>query len=108
MSWTTIYITGTSDFREEVKKRLEHSDIGYMPGFIEDPSDTETHDLYWIDGIDNLRAFKLAIGGKLVWKHRLRFYSSLEAFLASQQAKTSDTAFTEQERKLIARMQAIL
>jgi hypothetical protein len=108
MSWTTIYITGNSDFREEVKKRLEHSEIDYMPGFIESSTSDEIHDLYWIDHIDNLRAFKLAIGGKLVWKYRLRFYSSLESFLASQQAKTSETAFTDQERKLIARMQAIL
>jgi hypothetical protein len=107
MSWTTIYITGTTDFREEVKKKLEHSEIEYMPGFIENSQNMETHDLYWIDHIDNLKAFKLAIGGKLVWKHRLRFYSSLEAFLASQQAK-SDSSFTEQEKKMIARMQAIL
>ena len=77
MSWTTIYITGKSDFREEVKKKLEHSDQRYMPGFIEDSSDEFTHDLYWLDGRTDLRTFKEAIGGKIIWKHRLRFYKTL-------------------------------
>ncbi len=106
MSWTTIYITGKTDFREEVKKKLEHSDQRYMPGFIENSLGETTHDLYWLDGRTDLRAFKEAIGGKLIWKHRLRFFDNLEAFLLSQQAKT-ENEFSEREREMIAGMENI-
>ena len=78
MSWTTIYITGKTDFREEVKKKLEHSDQRYMPGFIENLLGETTHDLYWLDGRTDLRAFKEAIGGKIIWKYRLQFCLELE------------------------------
>ena len=104
MSWTTIYITGKSDFREEVKKKLEHSNQRYMPGFIEDSSDEFTHDLYWLDGRTDLRTFKEAIGGKIIWKHRLRFYKTLEAFVLSQQMRSGDE-FSSRELEMIAEMQ---
>ena len=104
MSWTTIYITGKSDFRDEVRKKLEHSDQRYMPGFIENEGGDIINDLYWLDGRTDLRAFKEAIGGKLIWKYRLRFYTTLEAFIASQQPK-SETEFSAREREMIAEMQ---
>ena len=104
MSWTTIYITGRSDFREEVRKKLEHSDQRYMPGFIESPGDVMMHDLYWLDGRTDLRTFKEAIGGKIIWKHRLRFYKTLEAFLQSQQV-TSGSELSTREKEMIAEMQ---
>ncbi len=104
MSWTTIYITGKTDFREEVRKRLEHSDQRYMPGFIENSSGQDTYDLYWLDGRATLRSFKQAIGGKLIWKHRLHFYSSLESFMASQQAK-KEAELSIREKEMIQEMQ---
>jgi len=104
MSWKTIYIVGKTDFREEVRRKLEHSNQRYMPGFIETSSGETTHDLYWLDGRTDLREFKEAIGGKLVWKHRLHFYSTLEEFLQSQQQKTANE-FSERERQMIAEMQ---
>ena len=104
MSWTTIYITGRSDFREEVRKKLEHSDQRYMPGFIESPGDVMMHDLYWLDGRTDLRTFKEGIGGKIIWKYRLRFFRTLEEFQQSQQAKTKNE-FSAREREMIAEMQ---
>lgn len=104
MSWTTIYITGKTDFREEVRKKLEHSNQRYMPGFIDSSSDAETHDLYWLDGRTTLASFKHAIGAKLIWKHRMRFYPSLETFLASQQTK-KEAGFSTREQEMIAQMQ---
>lgn len=106
MSWTTIYITGKTDFREEVKKKLEHSDQRYMPGFIESSADEVTHDLYWLDGRTDLRTFKEAIGGKLIWKYRLRFFTSLELFVASQQPK-EEGELSDREQEMIAEMQTL-
>ena len=107
MSWSTIYIAGKTDFREDVRKKLEHSDQRYMPGFIESASAEMTHDLYWLDGSTTLKAFKEAIGGKLIWKHRLRFYTTLEEFIASQQTN-SGSEFSAREREMIALMQRSL
>lgn len=85
--WITVYITGRVDFREEVRKRLENSDVNFMPGNIGTTSDMDTHDLYWLDEKVDLRKFKRAIGSKLIWKYRLNFYTSLEAFVEAQNKK---------------------
>ena len=106
MNWTTIYISGKGDFRAEVRKKLEHGEQRFLPGYIENSSDLDTHDLYWLDGRTNLRLFKLAIGGKLIWKYRLRFFDSLEEFLAFENRRKEQEDFTDDELSRIAAMQA--
>lgn len=102
MGWVTIYITGKTDFREDVGKRLEDSDLKLMPGYNGGSGDPELFsDLYWVDEKVKLRELKEAIGSKLIWKHRLQFYSSLEAFIESQNAKKNSTEFTKEERALL-------
>ncbi|MBL7866023.1 MAG: hypothetical protein JNK10_14165 [Cyclobacteriaceae bacterium] len=105
MSWNTIYIIGKTDFRKEVRRKLEHSKIPHMPGFVETHAGEDPCDLYWLDGTVGLREFKETIGGKLIWKHRLQFYSSLEAFNAIRQ-KQPDQGFTSREREMINDMRA--
>jgi hypothetical protein len=103
MSWTTVYITGTTDFREDVRRKLAHSDQRTMPGYIENFPGEDTHDLYWIDDRSSLRTFKEAIGAKLIWKHRLRFYDSLEAFNAAKEGIKAPE-FSQREREMISEM----
>lgn len=102
MGWVTIYITGKTDFREDVGKRLEDSDLKLMPGYNGGSGEQELFsDLYWVDEKVKLRELKEAIGSKLIWKHRLQFYPSLEAFIESQNAKRNSTEFTKEERALL-------
>ena len=108
MNWITIYITGKSDFREEVKKKLEHADLNFMPGYVENSTGANVHDLYWIDDQTDLRSLKQAIGSKLIWRYRLRFYDTLESFIESQNTKKNDTNFTAEELSLIAEMEDAL
>ena len=92
MGWTTLYITGKSDFIEEVREELEGSKLKIMPGYTGMSSAGEdVHDLYWIDEKIPMRQVKEAIGSKLIWKYRLRFYASLEQFIESQKNKTVHT-----------------
>ena len=84
MGWITVYIAGKSDFREDVLKKLEASNVNFMPGNTGASSNMDTHDLYWLDENVDIRSFKQAIGSKLIWKHRLTFFTSLEAFIESQ------------------------
>ena len=106
MQWVTLYITGKEDFREEVAKKLEHSDLKYMPGYNGGSGDPELFsDMYWIDEKVTVREFKEAIGSKLVWKYRLRFYVTLEEFIESQNKKQK-ADFSAEERALLAEMVA--
>lgn len=97
MGWTTLYITGKSDFRQEVREKLENSDVNFMPGYAGMSSGSETHDLYWVDEGVTLRKFKEAIGSKLIWKHRLQFYPSLESFIESQNKEQATAALTKED-----------
>ena len=97
MSWTTVYIKGLSDFREEVLRKLEHSDIDFLPGYTATSSATGTNDMYWVDEKVDIRNFKAAIGAKLIWKYRLRFFTTLEAFLESE--KNDRLKFIGQEQE---------
>jgi hypothetical protein len=108
MGWVTIYITGKEDFREDVGKKLEDSTLNLMPGYT-GGSNGEVElfsDLYWVDEKIKLRELKEAIGSKLIWKYRLQFYTSLEAFIESQNSKRNSTEFTAEERALLREMQA--
>ena len=80
MEWTTVYIKGKGDFQAEVRKRLESSAIDFMPGYMESPGRS---DLYWISETTSLRTVKEAIGSKVIFRHRLRFYTTLESFTES-------------------------
>ena len=104
MNWTTIYITGNPDFKEEVAKKLENSDLKYMPGNIGAIEGSD--DLYWLDATTALREFKEAIGGKLIWKHRLRFFPSLESFLEFKEGRTNVTKLSPEDLALIDEMRS--
>jgi hypothetical protein len=75
MNWNTIYVIGKEGFEHEVLKRLIHSEISYMPGYM---SELEKVALFWLDERTTLRDFKKAIGSKTIFKFRLQFYNSLE------------------------------
>jgi hypothetical protein len=80
MNWTTLYIRGKPGFDFAVLKNLEHSNINYLYG----TSLESEVSLYWIDEKSTLRDFKMAIGGKIIFKYRLRFYSTIEEMFESQ------------------------
>lgn len=108
MGWVTIYITGKADFREDVGKKLEDSSLKLMPGYNGGSGDAEQFsDLYWVDEKINLRDFKEAIGSKLVWKYRLNFFTSLEAFIESQNPKKNSSELTADERALLEEIQSV-
>jgi hypothetical protein len=106
MNWNTIYITGRSDFREEVKKKLENSDVNFMPGYVDNSVSRFMHDLYWLDEKVDLRRFKEAIGSKLIWKYRLSFYMNLEEFIQARNKKENSLELTKEDLDLIASMQS--
>ena len=104
MGWITVYITGKEDFHDEVLKKLEGSNVNVMPGYTGATSDMDTHDLYWLDERVDLRKVREAIGSKLIWKYRLNFFTSLEAFIESQNAKKGNEEATAEEKALFEKI----
>ena len=101
MEWITLYITGRADFRELVHKKLEHSKLSLMPGYLDASLGRGTYDLYWVDESVSLKDFKEAIGAKLIWKYRLRFYANLEEFIEAVNGKTPTLEFTEEDQEML-------
>jgi hypothetical protein len=107
MNWTTLYITGRPNFQAEVRKKIENSSLNIIPGYVDNTTASVTHDLYWLNDQTELREMKEAVGGKLVWKYRLRFYASLEAFLQSQDTSAKAAELTQDDLDLMAHMREI-
>lgn len=102
MGWSTLYIYGKSGFEREVLDQLEHSSIGFMPGST---TGEENSALYWVDDHTNMRDFKKAVGSAIVFKYRLRFFSTLEGLHEFQDQRLISTdTFTPQEQALIRKM----
>lgn len=97
MNWNTIYIRGRYDFREDVNRRLEHSRLRVMPGSL--GTSEEAAEMYWVAEHTSLKEFKKAIGARMIWKYRLRFYTCLEEFIEAKYVAESavDDATPEQE-----------
>ena len=73
----TIYITGIKKYQISVIKGLEKSNLKKGKDFIQGLNG-EDFALVWIREDLNLKEFKRAIGTKFVWKHRLRFYNTID------------------------------
>ena len=87
MNWNTLYIQGKSGFDSEVLKHLEHSGFDFLHGYSLDSGVC----LYWVDENVNLRDFKMAIGGKTIFKYRLRFFNTIEDIIESQPDLTDNS-----------------
>ena len=101
MNWNTIYITGSNDFWEDVHRKVKGTDLNFLQGHSERSPDGLYQVLYWLDSRASLRDFKMAIGGKLIWKYRLRFFLELELINNEEESSEGNSIFTAKESALI-------
>ena len=93
-NWVPLYVMGKEGFVKPLQQALYESDIPFMPGYLYDNSLSAAHSMIWIDDKTPIRDYKSAIGGKLIWKYRLHFFSDLDEFTASSKPdETLDEAF---------------
>ena len=104
MNWNTIYITGNDNFWEDVNKRLSNSDLNFLTGYIEQQPDGKYNGLYWLDSKVDLKQFKEAIGGKVVWKYRLNFFNELSQPKNTEGNSAEPNTFSEKENAMIKAM----
>ncbi len=100
MNWTTLYITGRSDFRDDVRKRLENGKLDLMSGYLESSTAKGHWDLYWINDKYTLRDIKEVIGSKLIWKYRLRFFQDLEQFIEAENVISARIQKKEEDEQM--------
>ena len=93
MGWITVYIRGKSGFEQEVLDRLNGSDFPFMPG----SSYEQGLMLCWIPDQKTIRSFKQVIGSKLVFRHRLRFYTNVEALIEQRHNEESERIVKTEE-----------
>lgn len=103
MNWSTLYIAGRGEFKEDVAHRLENTDLNLMRGY-ETGATIMEHDMYWIGDGTTLRQVKEAIGSKLIWKYRLRFYDNLNDLQPA--AQPEEAPFTEREKDMVRAMRS--
>jgi hypothetical protein len=96
MSWVTVYMRGRKGFRKEILAKLERT---WLPG-----SHGENNDLlmFWIEEASRLRSLKMAIGSKLIFKYRLRFFTDLDSDLKAEKRQSSE--FSTMETEMMTRM----
>ncbi len=82
-NWQPLYVAGIGNFSHDVQRALEDSQVPFMTGYLYDTSLKDNHCMFWIDGSRSTQDYKRAIGPKLIWRHRLRFFSDLDAFTTS-------------------------
>ena len=102
MGWKTIYISGRDGFEDEVLKELARSGFPHMPGTPEG----ENLYIFWIEDKSDVDDLKKAIGAKLVFKYRLRFFTSHEEYLGVQGLITPRSRLTAKEEEMIGEMKA--
>jgi hypothetical protein len=99
MNWKTVYIVGKGKFYDDVMRHIDRSGLEVMSGYHARQSG-EQHELFWIPETMTMREFKEGIGAKTIFKHRLRFFESLEQFIET----INSTELTEDEKKKVERM----
>jgi hypothetical protein len=98
MSWITVYIRGNDGFQKHVLSQIENN---WLHG-----SEDVNHQLllFWVRDLNELQDLKKAIGSKLIFKYRLRFFDNLEKFLVNKTQALSPAHLTDTEKGMLARM----
>lgn len=92
----TIYIKGIKKYKVSLIKGLQKSNLIEGKDYIQG-LEGEDYALYWINDHISLRDFKLAIGAKFVFKHRMKFFNTID----EMKPNIIDEAFNESEKMLL-------
>jgi len=96
MGWITVYIRGKSGFEQDVLDRLNGSDFPFMPG----TSYEKGLMLCWIPDQNTVRSFKQAIGSKIVFRYRLRFFTNVEALIEQRHNNDAEDQKIKKEEEV--------
>lgn len=96
MAWKTLYVTGRSGFDLELVNRLKRSGEDFLTGSF----NSQGTYLFWISDNFALRSLKKVIGGKAIFKFRMRFFQRIDAFVAYQEKDKRSHGFTPMQEQM--------
>lgn len=96
MGWVTVYIKGRKGFQDGVVSKLKGA---WLLGSSQPDSDLV---MFWVPEATNLRTLKVAIGSKLIFKHRLRFFTDLDTHVKFKKPPSNE--FSTAEHELVNKM----
>lgn len=97
--WEMMYISGRPGFYPALLRHLQTSHFPFLPGSAEGNAVAAI----WINQDSSVKDLKYAIGSKLIFKYRLRFYAN-HAELSGLRDQNDVKSFTRQEREMIREM----
>jgi hypothetical protein len=95
MAWKTLYVTGRSGFDLELIHRLKRSGEDFLTGSF----NTDGTYLFWITDNFVLRKLKKIIGGKTIFKYRMRFFLGIDAFVSFRNREKPGHNFTPDQEE---------
>ena len=96
----TIYIKGIKKYNVSIYKGLRKSGLIEGRDYIIGLGGIDFA-LYWVNEHVSLKDFKLAIGAKYIWKHRMRFYCNVNDVTPKP---TIEDGFSDKEIELMSRV----
>lgn len=99
-AWRTLYITGRPGCDQVVNSCLTRQKIDFITGSF----DQKGTYLFWVTDTFDLKRFRWAIGGELTFRYRLRFYFSVDSFIAFRDKEEKNHHFTPDQEQMFRDM----
>lgn len=96
----TIYILGKRGFRKVVSKRIGKLLPSVIPGQVLDHGSGQECEIFWLPNNVSLYHFKRVIGSDVVWKYRLRFFETADAYYLNRLCLDDCTAQADKPLKI--------
>jgi hypothetical protein len=100
MNWTTLYISGRPGANVCMTSFLTESKFEFLAG----TTDEEGMILFWVPDNFKVRKLKEAIGSKLLFKFRMRFFFSVDTFNTERSRNERRPYFTEDQERMFRDM----
>ena len=100
MAWKTLYVTGRSGFDGELVNKLKRSGEDFLTGSF----NSDGTYLFWITDNFVLKSLKRIVGGKTIFKYRMRFFLGIDAFVTFRDKDKERHGFTADQEQMFRDM----
>lgn len=96
MAWNTLYVTGRSGFTRELIDALVYSGEDFLTGSF----DADDVYLFWVRKDFSLSRLKTSLGGRLIFKYRMRFFENIDTYTMFSGKNYYDNRLTPEQEQM--------
>jgi hypothetical protein len=100
MSWITLYVSGRTGIELQLNRFMTKSGSDFLSGTVNEQGLL----LYWVKQDFQLHKMKVAIGSKLLFRFRMRFFFSADTFTTARSKNKRLPYFTEDQEQMFREM----